>query len=129
MTISGRHRQPLGESNVRRPRNQAHRRFASTPAPKYPQPRHTCSGSAGTIASSAAAEEMTEATGPAILPAVGSIFGPKFDALRNAIYHVARRNYFDLLNRILNFLVIILGASVAGKAAKLLHVEESLLEF
>jgi hypothetical protein len=72
---------------------------------------------------------MTEATGPEILPVAGSIFGPKFDALRNAIYHVARKNYFDLLNRILNFLVIILGASVAGKAAKLLHVEESLLEF
>ena len=29
----------------------------------------------------------------------------------------------------MNFSVIILGASVAGKAAKLLHVEESLLEF
>src|SRR6266704_5214707 len=32
-------------------------------------------------------------------------------------------------NRCLNFLVIIFGAGVAGKAAKLIHVEELLLEF
>jgi hypothetical protein len=58
------------------------------------------------------------------------VFGPKFDALRCAIYHVARRNFFDLSNRLLNFLVIILGASVAGKAAKLIHLdEEAWLEF
>lgn len=58
------------------------------------------------------------------------IFGPKFNALRCAIYHVARRNYLDLLNRILNFVVIVLGASVAGKAAKLIHLEdEAWLEF
>jgi hypothetical protein len=57
------------------------------------------------------------------------IFGPKFDALRNAIYHVARRNYFDLLNRLLNFAVIILGAGVAAKSAKLFHIEELALEF
>ncbi|MEY9590690.1 hypothetical protein ABIA06_002981 [Bradyrhizobium yuanmingense] len=59
-----------------------------------------------------------------------AVFGPKFDALRCAIYHVARRNYFDLLNRFLNFIVIVLGASVAGKAAKLIHLEdEAWLEF
>lgn len=57
------------------------------------------------------------------------IFGPKFDALRNAIYHTERRNFFELLNRLLNFLVIILGAGVAGKAAKLFHIEELWLEF
>jgi hypothetical protein len=61
--------------------------------------------------------------------AAGYIFGPKFDALRNAIYHVSRRNYFDLLSRILNFLVVILGASVAGKAAHVVHVPETALEF
>jgi hypothetical protein len=59
----------------------------------------------------------------------GYIFGPKFDALRNAIYHVSRRNYFDLLNRTLNFLVVILGASVAGKMGNVLHAPESALEF
>jgi hypothetical protein len=54
---------------------------------------------------------------------------PKFDALRNSIYHAARREYYDTLNRILNFLVIIFGAGVAGKASKLFHIEELWLEF
>jgi hypothetical protein len=70
-----------------------------------------------------------ETTGATIVPATDYTFGPKFDALRNAIYHVARRNYFDLLNRLLNFVVIILGAGVAAKSAKLFHVEELSLEF
>jgi hypothetical protein len=73
---------------------------------------------------------MNEKIGSTILPASDHyIFGPKFDALRNAIYHVARRNYFDLLNRLLNFVVIILGAGVAAKSAKLFHLEELALEF
>lgn len=42
---------------------------------------------------------------------------PRFDALRNAIYHTERRAFFDLLNRALNFLVIALGAGVVAKAA------------
>jgi hypothetical protein len=42
---------------------------------------------------------------------------PKFDALRNAIYHTARSKYFDLWNRIFNFIVIVLGATVVGKLA------------
>jgi hypothetical protein len=54
---------------------------------------------------------------------------PRFNALRNAIYHVARREYYETINRLLNFLVIILGAGVAGKASKLFHVEELWLEF
>jgi hypothetical protein len=41
----------------------------------------------------------------------------RFDALRNAIYHTERRAFLDLLNRSLNFLVVLLGASVAVKAA------------
>jgi hypothetical protein len=57
------------------------------------------------------------------------ISGPKFDALRNAIYHVARRNFFDLLNRLLNFIVILLGAGVAGKVMKLFSLDEAWLEF
>jgi hypothetical protein len=65
------------------------------------------------------------------LPAADDyIFGPKFNALRCAIYHTERRNFFDLSNRCLNFLVIILGAGVAGKAIKLFHVaDEPWLEF
>jgi hypothetical protein len=63
------------------------------------------------------------------------ISGQKFNALRNAIYNVARRNFFDLLNRLLNCVVIILGAAVAGKAAKLwpgfdeLYLEIAVLVF
>jgi hypothetical protein len=55
--------------------------------------------------------------------------GAKFDALRNAIYHSARKTFYDSLNRILNFLVIILGAGVAGKASELFHIKELWLEF
>ncbi|KRR09557.1 hypothetical protein CQ12_13805 [Bradyrhizobium jicamae] len=54
---------------------------------------------------------------------------PRFNALRNSIYHTARREYYDTLNRLLNFVVIILGAGVAGKASKLFHIEELWLEF
>ncbi len=54
---------------------------------------------------------------------------PKFDALRNAIYHSARKNYYDSLNRMLNFLVIILGAGVAGKVSEPFHLGERWLEF
>jgi hypothetical protein len=53
---------------------------------------------------------------------------PRFDALRNAIYHTERRNFFDFLNRTFTFLVVVLGAGVAGKAAKLIHLEENWLE-
>jgi hypothetical protein len=45
----------------------------------------------------------------------------RFDALRNAIYHTERRSFFDLVNRLINFSVIALGASVAGKVANLFH--------
>ena len=41
----------------------------------------------------------------------------KFDALRNAIYHTERSRFFNLVNRILNFIVIVLGAAVVGKIA------------
>jgi hypothetical protein len=74
---------------------------------------------------------MTEEIGGEALPTIepSYIFGPKFDALRCAIYHVSRRNFFDIVNRLLNFLVIVLGAAVAGKASKIFHVEEAWLEF
>jgi hypothetical protein len=53
---------------------------------------------------------------------------PGFDALRNAIYHTERRNFLDLLNRFLNFLVILLGAGVAAKAATHTNISEYWLE-
>ena len=53
---------------------------------------------------------------------------PGFDALRNAIYHTERRNFFDIVNKSLNFLVIILGAGVAAKAAVHMNFGEYWLE-
>ena len=53
---------------------------------------------------------------------------PRFDALRNALYHTERKTFLDLINRSLNLVVILLGAGVAGKAAKLIHIEENWLE-
>jgi hypothetical protein len=52
----------------------------------------------------------------------------RFDALRNAIYHTERRFFFDIINKLINFTVIALGASVAGKAAAQLHFPELWLE-
>lgn len=73
---------------------------------------------------------MTEESGIEALPAeLPFISAAKFDALRCAIYHTERRSFFDLSNKFLNFLVIILGAGVAAKAAKLIHAEELVLEF
>jgi hypothetical protein len=40
---------------------------------------------------------------------------PRFDALRNALYHTARRSFLDLINRSLSFLVIVLGTGVVSK--------------
>lgn len=53
---------------------------------------------------------------------------PRFDALRNAIYHTERRNFFDLINRGLNFIVVLLGAGVAAKVANHANFGESWLE-
>jgi hypothetical protein len=53
---------------------------------------------------------------------------PRFDALRNALYHTERRNFLDLLNRSINFLVIVLGAGVVGKAAGSAHLNSDWLE-
>src|SRR2546430_5253871 len=51
-----------------------------------------------------------------------------FDALRNAIYHTERRTFFDFVNRLVNFSVVVLGASVAAKAAALFSFQEIWLE-
>ena len=45
---------------------------------------------------------------------------PRFDALRNAVYHTQRGTFFDTLNRIFSFLVILVGAGVVGKVADFL---------
>jgi hypothetical protein len=42
---------------------------------------------------------------------------PRFDALRNAIYHTQRASFLQLVNRSLNFMVIVLGTAVVAKIA------------
>ena len=42
---------------------------------------------------------------------------------------IRRERFYDSLNRLLNFLVIIFGAGVAGKVSDLFHVKELWLEF
>jgi hypothetical protein len=53
---------------------------------------------------------------------------PRFDALRNAIYHTARGRYVDAVNRFFNFLVIALGATAVGKIAKLFYIGDYWIE-
>lgn len=49
---------------------------------------------------------------------------PRFDALRSALYHAERRRFFDFLNRLVNCIVILLGAGAAAKWAKLVHIDD-----
>jgi hypothetical protein len=53
---------------------------------------------------------------------------PRFDALRNALYHTERRSFLDLLNRLVSFAVIVLGAGVVSKVSKHLGIEEIYVE-
>jgi hypothetical protein len=53
---------------------------------------------------------------------------PRFDALRNAIYHTARGRWLHTVNRFLNFLVIVLGAAAVGKIAEVYIVQEYWIE-
>lgn len=53
---------------------------------------------------------------------------PRFDALRNAIYHSERSSFLDTANRLLNFLVIVCGAGVAAKALVEFKLKGSWLE-
>jgi hypothetical protein len=54
--------------------------------------------------------------------------GPRFDALRCALYHTERADFLARLNKIINSLVIILGASVAGKLATHLSIDSLWIE-
>ena len=54
---------------------------------------------------------------------------PRFDALRNAIYHTERKTFLDLVSRSLNFWVVVLGAGVAANIAGQFKIDERWLEF
>ena len=53
---------------------------------------------------------------------------PRFDALRNAIYHTARGRFVDAVNRFFNFLVIALRAVAVGKVAHVFSIGEYWIE-
>jgi hypothetical protein len=53
---------------------------------------------------------------------------PRFDALRNAIYHTSRGRFLDTLNRLLNFIVIVFGAAAVSKVAGALDFRELWIE-
>lgn len=54
---------------------------------------------------------------------------PRFDALRNAIYHTSRGKFLDALNRTFNFVVIMLGAAAVGKIAGILEIGDYWVQF
>lgn len=91
--------------------------------------------SATTVAS-APAEASRRLRCPQLQPRTGDrgsapdlVFrNPRFDALRNALYHTERRNFLDRANRCLNFLVIVFGAGVVSKLAERHSVEQTWLE-
>ena len=53
---------------------------------------------------------------------------PKFDALRNAIYHTERCQFFAFANRCLSFLVILFSAGIAAKWARHVHLDDTWIE-
>ena len=53
---------------------------------------------------------------------------PRFDVLQSALYHAERRKFFDFLNRLVNFIVILLGAGAAAKWAQLVHLDDVWIE-
>jgi hypothetical protein len=51
----------------------------------------------------------------------------RFDILRNAIYHTARRTFLDRTNKYCNFAIIVLGASAVGKFGPLVGLTDEIL--
>ena len=47
---------------------------------------------------------------------------PRFDALRSALYHTERHRFLDLLNRSINFVVVLLGARAAAKGVDAIRI-------
>ena len=55
--------------------------------------------------------------------------GIKFEALRNAIYHTARRGFLDRMNKSCSFLVILFGAAAVGDLGKQYAIGANWLAF
>lgn len=53
----------------------------------------------------------------------------RFNTLRNALYHSARRRSLERLNRGFNFIVVVLGASAAGDVFAVFGVQQSWTAF
>jgi hypothetical protein len=54
---------------------------------------------------------------------------PRFDAMRNSVYHTERAAFLDKLNKAVNSLVIILGASAFSDVAKRWAFDEKYIQF
>lgn len=48
----------------------------------------------------------------------------RFNVLRNALYHTARRRVLERTNRIFSFLVVVLGAAAVGDVMAIFHVQQ-----
>lgn len=46
----------------------------------------------------------------------------RFNALRNALYHTARRRSLERLNRLFNFLIVLLGTAAASSIAEIYEI-------
>ena len=60
---------------------------------------------------------------------ISEVPNPKFNALRCAFYHTERKWFFVVVNRAMNFLIVVLGASIMVKVADIRHIEGMWLEF
>lgn len=49
----------------------------------------------------------------------------RFNTLRNALYHTARRRVLERTNRLFNFLVVVLGASAVGDVLAVFGIERA----
>lgn len=49
----------------------------------------------------------------------------RFNVLRNALYHTARRRVLERTNRVFNFLVVVLGASAVGDFFNIAGIERA----
>lgn len=51
----------------------------------------------------------------------------RFNVLRNALYHTARRQHFERFNRLFTFGVVLLGASAMGDALAIFNINQTML--
>jgi hypothetical protein len=53
---------------------------------------------------------------------------PRFNALRNAIYHTERKSFLDRLNKTMSFFVVVFTAGVVANVATHIHLPKEFIE-